>query len=156
EDGVEGSHHRPGAQLSGRAHDQRDLLEEDDDPDPGGEPGDDRPRDQADELPQPEEPGEEQDDPGDDADEGHRADAVLTDDRHEDHGQRPGGSGHLDVRASEDSGDDPGDDRGDEPGRGPHAGADSEGQGQRERDDADGGPGGDVTPPGVAEVGVVG
>ncbi len=122
----------------------RDLLEEDDARDPEREPLDDRPRDVRDDPAEPGEPGDEDHEPGEDGDERDGAGAVRDDDRREHDRHRPGRSGHLVVRPSEDRRDDAGDDGGDEPGGGPDAGADAERERERERDDAHGDAGEEV------------
>ena len=90
------------------------LFEEDDHGDADGESLDDRPRHVGHHPAEAGHPGHQHQDPGDETDRRDRPGPEPGDDGQEDHGHRPGRSGHLEVRAPEHSGDQSGDDRGGE------------------------------------------
>ena len=102
-----------------------------------------------------EQPGGDDDHPGQDGHRGQGPDALGGDDRTQDDDHRPGRAGNLDVGATEDGGDHAGDHGGDQSAGRSGAGADPEGQRQREGDDAHGDPGDEVPFPGAGQLRIV-
>ena len=133
----------------------RDLLEEDDHGDPEGESLDHRPGKQGHDPAELEDTGGDDDDPGEDGHRGQSPGAVCGDDGTQDDDHRPGRAGNLDVGTTEDSGDDAGDHSGNQSAGRSGAGADPEGQSQREGDDAHGDPGDEVPFPGAGQICIV-
>lgn len=133
-----------GKPLGGRAEEIVDLPEGDNDGNAGRKAHDDGHRDKADETPELEDSGEQQQHAGGKAGEEHALQTVRGDDADQHRAHRAGGTGNLERRAAEQRDHDTGDDRRDESCRRRSAGRNAERQRKRQRHRAHGKPGEDV------------
>ena len=123
------------------------LLQEDDHRDPGGEPLDHGPWDVDHDAAEPGQPGDHQNDPGQDRDHHHRVWSMGHHNRGEDHGHGAGGARDLDVRATEDRCHQACYDGGHEAGGRAHARTHPKGERERQGNHTHGDARQDVSPP---------